>query len=250
MTVQAEHELPGEPMDLALRASSDGYMTLGDGRIVRFALDEATGGLDLTVAASGLDSPRGLAILGDAPIVADLGPLPCPESYPCKGENVDAGSVEEGERRILRESNGRLLRSDIGRDGTLANRRIILDRLPVANTDHGVNAVTPGPGGRVSVAIGNLDDGRLYGIDNDGGTRTGWRRKEVLEIQEGASYGHPFDGTFAPYTRRTAGPLWLLDTAGSAASSGSAGEGARRSSWGVATTSTRSSSHKQGEPSR
>ena len=266
-SIEAEHELPGEPMDVALRSSSEGYMTLGDGRIARFALDEATGGLELTVEASGLDSPRGLAIVGDALIVAELGPLPCPEPYPCKGENVDdAGSVEDGERRILRESNGRLLRFDIRPDGTLANRRIILDRLPVANTDHGVNAVTAGADGRVYVTVGNVDrlvdtpltkrerarpnfqllgtvlslrpdggdvhvvarglrnvydlafddDGRLYGVDNDGETRTGWRREEVLEIQDGANYGYPSDGTFAPYSRRTAPPLWLLDTAGSA----------------------------------
>lgn len=266
VSVEAEHELPGEPMDVVLRTPTEGYLTLGDGRIARFVLAEEADELALTVVATGLDSPRGLAIVDDALIVADLGPLPCDERFPCKGENVDAASVEDGERRILRESNGRLLRFDVRPDGTLANRRIILDGLPVANTDHGVNAVAAGADGLVYVTVGNLDrlaatplsqaerarpnfdllgtvlslrpdggelrvvarglrnvydlaladDGRLYGVDNDGDTRTGWRREEVLEIQDGANYGYPFDGTFGPYTHRTTPPLWLLDTAGSA----------------------------------
>jgi len=267
VTIEAEYELPGQPMDVALRTSSEGYVSFGDGRIARFVLGDATGEIELTVEVTGLESPRGLAIVGDSLVLAELGRLPCDQSFPCKGENVaGAASVEEGERRILRESNGRLLRFDIGTDGTLANRRVILNRLPVANTDHGVNAVTAGPDGRVYVTIGNLDrlaatplttldrsrpnfdllgvvlslqpdgadvrvfarglrnvydlafddHGRLYGVDNDGETRSGWRREEVLEIRQGAHYGYPFDGTFGPHTRRTAPPLWLVDTAGSA----------------------------------
>jgi len=38
----------------------------------------------------------------------------------------------------------------------------------------------------------------------------------VLEIPRGGYYGYPFDGTFAPNTRRTAFPLWILETVGSA----------------------------------
>ena len=264
--IEAEHELPGEPMDVALRSAQEGYVTLGDGRIARFVLGDEGRELELSIEATGLESPRGLAIVGDALVVAELGPLPCPQPMPCKGENVDgASSMVDGERTILRESNGRLLRFDIGSDGALRNRRVILDRIPVANAEHGVNGVTAGDDGRVYVSIGNLDrlavvpigelertrrnfdllgvvlslrpdgsdlqviargfrnvydlafddDGRLYGVDNDGETRTGWRREEVLEIQRGGNYGYPFDGTFAPYTRRTALPLWVLETVGS-----------------------------------
>lgn len=266
-TVMAEYELPGQPMDVVLRSESQGYISFGDGRIARFVLPEPRAAeLQLTVEATGLDSPRGIAVVGDALIVADLGPLPCEQRFPCKGENVEAASVEEGERRILRESSGRLLRFEIRADGTLANRRVLVDRLPVANSDHGVNAVTAGEAGRVYVTIGNLDrivatpltvaerrrpnfsllgavlslrpdgsdlrvvargtrnvydlafdeDGRLFGIDNDGETRGGWRHEEVLEIRNGADYGYPFDGTFGPYTHRTVPALWTLETAGSA----------------------------------
>ena len=265
LAVEAEYEPPGQPMDVSMRTPTEGYLSLEDGRIARLVLGD--GSLQVTIVASGLDSPRGLAVAGNTLIVADIGPLPCEAPSPCKGENVEgAASKEDGERRILRESNGRLLRFDIGSDGGLANRRIILDGIPVANSEHAVNAVTAGPDGRVYVAVGNLDrlaavpltarerarpnydwlgavlslrsdgsdvrvvarglrnvydlafdaEGRLYGVDNDGETSAGWRREEVLEIRKGAHYGHPFDGTFAPHTRRTAPPLWILDTAGSA----------------------------------
>lgn len=264
--VVAEYELPGQPMDLVFRSDSEGYFSFEDGRIARFVMPRSGAELELTVVATGLRSPRGIAIVGDALIVAELGPLPCEQRFPCKGENVGASSVEEGERRILRESNGRLQRFDIGSDGTLANRRVILGDLPVATSEHGVNAVTSGKDGRVYVSIGNLDRlfaasftdaerarpnfdllgavvslrpngrdlrvvasglrnvydlafddaGSLYGVDNDGETRRGWRREEVLEIRMGGHYGYPYDGTFGPYTHRTAPPLWVLDTVGSA----------------------------------
>jgi hypothetical protein len=65
--------------------------------------------------------------------------------------------VIEGERRILEGSRARLIAFDIERDGSLANERVILDHLPVANTEHGVNGMVTGPDGRIYVAIGNLD---------------------------------------------------------------------------------------------
>ena len=60
------------------------------------------------------------------------------------------------------------------------------------------------------------DAGRLYGVDNDGQTAGGWRREELLQIHQGDDFGYPSDGTFGPYTRRTAPPLWVLETTGSA----------------------------------
>ena len=266
--VVAEFALPGQPMDLVLQSSSEGYMSFGDGTIARFVLPASLGDeLELATVAEGLNSPRGVGIVGDVLIVAELGPLPCGESPSCKGENVlGAASIEEGERRILRESRGRLLAFAIRPDGSLAGRRVILDDLPVANTDHGVNAVQAGRDGRVYVSIGNVDRladtrrteeerarpnfellgtvfslmpdgqdlqpvaaglrniydlafddaGRLYGVDNDGSTAGAWRREEVLQIRRGDDFGYPDDGTFAPYTRRTTPPLWVLETAGSA----------------------------------
>lgn len=74
------------------------------------------------------------------------------------------------------------------------------------------------------------DDGVLYGVDNDGPTRNGWRREEVLELRRGADHGYPEDGTFGPYRRRNDGPLWPLDAVGAggiAALSGAADDETR-----------------------
>ena len=268
VAVVEDFELPDQPMDLVMRTESEGYASFGEGSIVRFLLPGSRGGeLEIVPVAEGLRLPRGIAIVDDTLIVAELGSLPCRQVFPCKGENVEgASSIEEGERKILRESGGRLLAFEIRRNGNLAGRRVLLDDLPVANTDHGVNAVQTGPDGRVYVTVGNVDRlagtsrtqaerarpnfellgtvlslrpdgrdvqvvaagirnvydlafddaGRLYGVDNDGSTGGGWRREELLQIRRGDDFGYPDDGTFGPHTRRTAPPLWVLETVGSA----------------------------------
>ncbi len=58
------------------------------------------------------------------------------------------------------------------------------------------------------------DEGRLFGVDNDGPTQGGWRREEVLAISRGADYGYPWDGTYSPYRVSRDPPLWVLDTVG------------------------------------
>ena len=56
-------------------------------------------------------------------------------------------------------------------------------------------------------------DGRLWGVDNDGRGRDGvWLFEELLEIQEGLDYGFPDDGTVGPYTRRTGFATWIMPT--------------------------------------
>ena len=266
VTVVAQYDVPGHPLDLVFTGEREGYMTIGEGRIVRFRLpagdEEAP---RFTTVATGLRYPRGVALLGRRLFVAELGPLPCPRPFPvCKGDNAPGGSAEAGERRILRGSRGRVLAYDVRADGTLTGRRTILDRLPVVSSEHGVNGVTAGPDGRLYVSIGHVDrlhsdpaalrghpnahllgtivsvkpdgsdlrvvarglrnaydltfdpEGRLYAADNDGDTRRGWRREEIVAIRDGANYGYPFDGTFAPYTTRTDPPLWVTHTKGSA----------------------------------
>jgi glucose/arabinose dehydrogenase len=128
----------------------------------------------------------------------------------------------------------------------LLDRRVLVDDLPVVNTQHGVNGLAAGPDGRLYVSIGNVDilwrnpdavddldvrrpdllgtilavdpmsadvevfasglrnvfgltfdpEGTLYGVDNDGATRDGWRAEELLMIQRGKDYGYPVDGTY------------------------------------------------------
>ena len=63
------------------------------------------------------------------------------------------------------------------------------------------------------------NQGRLFGVDNDGNTLKGFRREEVLQIKHGAHYGYPFEGTFDTRSIRTDEPIWIMDNA----ASGSAG---------------------------
>jgi hypothetical protein len=157
-TVEGTHALPSAPLDVELRTERDGYISLGT-RVVHFELHGEPGStISLTTAADGFTYTRGLAIIGDVLVVGDLGPLPCPDPYPvCKGHSVPGVSLVEGERRILEGSRGRLIAFDIEADGSLTNEHVILDNLPVANTEHGVNGIAAGADGRIYVAIGNLD---------------------------------------------------------------------------------------------
>jgi glucose/arabinose dehydrogenase len=252
-------------MDVELDSDTSGYVSFGEGWVGRFELPGDGRPLRVERVASELRYPRGLALLGDRLFVSELGRLPCTPSFPsCKGGDVEGQSVEETEREILRTSRARVLAFEIEPDGALSHPRSVLDDLPVANSDHGVNDVEPGPDGRLYVAVGNLDrlyatprlapdlarpnaellgtvvsmrpdgsdrmvvasglrnvyglafdpHGRLFGSDNDGPTRSGWRREEVLQLREGADYGYPDDGTFAPETRPRAPALTVLDAVG------------------------------------
>jgi sugar lactone lactonase YvrE len=56
-------------------------------------------------------------------------------------------------------------------------------------------------------------DGRLWGVNNDGRGRDGvWLFEELLEIQDGLDYGFPDDGTVGPYSRRTGFAKWIMPT--------------------------------------
>jgi Glucose / Sorbosone dehydrogenase len=158
-TVRATFGLPGHPMDIVFQTPSSGYVSFGEGSIARFQLPDDSGGqLRLTTVASGLSYPRGIALQDDTLFVAELGPLPCTPGFPvCKGPNLTGLSHEAGEMKIVRTSRGRVLAFRIDEDGALSDRRIVLADLPFANTDHGVNDVVAGPGGRIFVSIGNVD---------------------------------------------------------------------------------------------
>ena len=158
LEVSSVYPLPAVPMDVELRGDRDGYISLGT-RIAHFELPDNDGGhLALTTVADGFVYTRGITIVGDVLIVADLGSLPCPDPFPvCKGDNVPNVDVVEGDRKILETSRGRLVAFDIEPDGSLSHERVILDDLPVANTEHGLNDLVTGPDGAIYLSIGNLD---------------------------------------------------------------------------------------------
>ncbi len=158
VAVRSRHTLPGHPVDLVLRGPRDGYISFAEGEIGHFTLPTAGGSLAVEPVVTGLDYPRGLAVVGDMLVVAELGSLPCREPFPvCKGEHVPGMDIIEGEREILRVSRARILAFDIREDGSLGTPRTLLADLPVANTDHAVNGITLSPDGRLYISIGGLD---------------------------------------------------------------------------------------------
>lgn len=158
LVVERSYPLPSAPLDVVMDGETSGFVSLGT-RIARFELPvDGDESLSLETVADGFTYTRGMTIVDDVLVVADLGPLPCPNPYPiCKGEGVPGVDVPDGERLILQQSRGRLIAFDIDDTGALQNERAILEDLPVANTEHGVNDVITGPDGRIYVSIGNLD---------------------------------------------------------------------------------------------
>lgn len=156
----ATHELPGGPVGIAVDSTRDvGYISLGQGQIVRFRLAHvARRSLEFEQVVDGLENPRGIAIAGDLLVVAEIGPLPCENPFPgCYGTHGGLARIE-GEAAILEQSRGRVTLHSIDEDGGLSNPRVILDHLPVINSDHGVNGVAVHPDGSILVTIGHIVD--------------------------------------------------------------------------------------------
>jgi len=59
-------------------------------------------------------------------------------------------------------------------------------------------------------------DGRMFGVDNDGPTVSGWRHEELLELMQGGQYGYPAEGTFGPFSVPRDPPIYVLSSIGDA----------------------------------
>ncbi len=131
------------------------WVTTDEGDLLRVAsVDTATPSVE--TVASGLVRPRGVATDGSTVFVSELGDLPCP-GLRCKGDDVDgATDPYRGELQILRESNGRVTAFPINADDSLGVPATVVDGLPVANTDHGVNGLVVSDG-NLLVSIGHVD---------------------------------------------------------------------------------------------
>src|SRR6188472_2700779 len=116
------------PMDIEWVGDGDfAYATVGEGEILRLTVDGDR--VSSTELADGLQFPRGLALVGNTLFVVELGPLPCEDPVPrCKGENVGAESVADGERELLANSSGRILAYPVEGDG-LGAPAVLVDGL-------------------------------------------------------------------------------------------------------------------------
>jgi glucose/sorbosone dehydrogenase len=152
-----EFDLPGDPLGIVMVDGLTGYVTLGQGTILRFELPDARGELRSTTVTEGLEFPRGITIANDRVYVVELGDLPCKPAFPnCLGDQVGPNPAD-GERMILRTARGRVSSFAVETGGRLSDRRVLLADLPVVDSLHAVNSLVTGPDGDVYVAIGNLD---------------------------------------------------------------------------------------------
>jgi hypothetical protein len=153
-SILSQLTLPGPPTGFALTADkAAAYVTLGDGSIVRVALgSDGRPGPEVKVVASGLSFPRGPAIVDGELFVSDLGTLACPNPYP---QCWTPEPAEELKR--INASSGSVVAFEIQADGTLGSRRDVLTDLPVVNTEHAPNSLTPGPDGYLYMPIAGPD---------------------------------------------------------------------------------------------
>lgn len=195
-------------------AGDVGYATVAEGDILRLTVEGDR--VSTAVIGSGLEFPRGLAVIGDRLFVAELGPLPCDNPIPrCKGEHV--GPTEaEGERTLLAQNSGRILSYRLTGDG-LGPAEVLVDGLHFTNTDHGLNDLDVGPDGMLYLSVGNLDRLAWGDIDDPPDGPETVLLGSVLRIDPGSGatevfatglrnvYGLSFD---------EAGELWGVDNDG------------------------------------
>jgi hypothetical protein len=125
------------------------------------------GSLRQTAVADGLEFPRGLAVTGNRLYVTELRSLPCDPPYPiCEGPSVGP-TAAEGERTIIREARGRISSYAIDANGGLSGKVVLLDDLPVAGSQHGVNGIAVAPDGDLYASVGHHDFVRYEPIGRD-----------------------------------------------------------------------------------
>lgn len=153
--------LPGNPLGVAFHADTSAlYITVGQGQVLRVPIDQDGGAVgEPETVIDGLVFPRGVVTVGDRLFVAEVGDLPCESSFPrCKGEDVPGHATQaSGEVQILEESDARVTEFRLNPDGSLERVGVVVEGLPVGNTDHAVNGMVAGPDGMLYLSIGNID---------------------------------------------------------------------------------------------
>jgi hypothetical protein len=163
LTLDASFKLPGPMLGLAFRSPTDGFMAMGSGQILHFDLRGKR--LALKTAYDGLAQPRDVAYLDGKLYLTDIS-VPCSDRAKgfdlvrCRAKDFPGVSQTAAQVKILQDGYGVVLVFDVARDGTLSGRRVLIDDLPVATSDHGVNGITVGPDKRLYVSIGSVD--QLY----------------------------------------------------------------------------------------
>ena len=134
-----EHVLPDGPKDLVFLTDRSGFISFSDS-ISHFqlvgAIEESM--LELTTATQSTDvsNPRGLVLTDGFLFVADMG----------KRQEEASGD--------LYSTTGSVVRFQVGENGELSDRQVVIDEIPIANGLHGVNGLAVGADGLVYLSIG------------------------------------------------------------------------------------------------
>jgi hypothetical protein len=148
----ATHALAGTPTGIAVAGDGTGFLTYGEGQIVRYSISPDGRTFEAEVVAEGLSFPRGPLILAGELLVVDLTQTACAQPFP----QCFTGEPAEELRRID-DSSGRVLAFPIADDGSLGAPRELLTGLPIVNTSHAPNSLSLGPDGAVYLPIGGPD---------------------------------------------------------------------------------------------
>jgi hypothetical protein len=244
--VAAEFALPDEPRDLVFTGVNTGFISFPNS-IAHFTVTESTNGLTLeleeAVGSNEISNPRGLAINDQYLFVAEQGE---PEEDAPTGMFSTNGEVVRftigGDQAL---SNRTVIVDQVPVANVLhgINGMAVSDDGQIYLSIGGTkNPFSPSPpneewlgtiirfdpdGNDLEVfaqGLRNVYDlefdqqGRLWGVDNDGPTVRDYRAEEIIQIKEGEHYGYPVEGTFGNHVR-TDEPVWAYtghDVEGSA----------------------------------
>jgi len=159
--ILASYPLPGAPTDMTMVGSHVGYAVLVEGQVVRFELPETPEQeFKVKIVADGLIRPHGVTTLDGSLFVTEQGPSPCPQLSPkllCHFGDFKSMSKIDAEVFILSSWRGTVVGFDIAADGSLENRRTVIDDIPVVNSEHAINGIRNGGDGWLYMSIGGYD---------------------------------------------------------------------------------------------
>jgi glucose/arabinose dehydrogenase len=144
--------LDGSPTGIAMRNDREGYLTMGEGSIVRFVLADDRRSITADTVAETLSFPRGATVVEDRLFVVDIGEVPCETAFPQCWFSEAADELD-----FVNGSSASLLSFPIKADGTLGDPTRILENLPVVNTEHAPNGLVLGHDGFLYLSVGGVD---------------------------------------------------------------------------------------------